>query len=103
MTARNGLWILERDALEIYTDLMIYRGLRVIFVFVLIFQARREDLQQRLDRQVLRVEALEAELYQNKEVMTRLNREKNALEAEVNVLRVREGQRSQVCCVIMIG
>ncbi|XP_048760260.2 TNFAIP3-interacting protein 1-like [Ostrea edulis] len=50
-------------------------------------EARREDLQQRLDRQVIRVEALEAEIYQDKEVITRLNREKSALEAEVTVLR----------------
>lgn len=41
------------------------------------------------------MEALEAEIYQDKEVITRLNREKSALEAEVTVLRVSSGQRSR--------
>ncbi|XP_061196218.1 TNFAIP3-interacting protein 1-like isoform X1 [Saccostrea echinata] len=50
-------------------------------------ETRREDLQQRLDRQTLKVEALEAEAYQRSEVVNGLKREKSALEAEVNVLK----------------
>lgn len=45
-------------------------------------------MQQRLDREGLRVEALELEIQDLKENVNRLNREKSTLEAELNALKV---------------
>lgn len=51
-------------------------------------KAQREEVQQKLDRLVLRMTALEAEIHEKTDIISLLNRDKNSLEAEVTALRV---------------
>lgn len=50
-------------------------------------EAQREEVQQKLDRLILRMAALEAEVHEKTEVISQLNRDKNILDAEVTALR----------------
>lgn len=51
-------------------------------------KAQREEVQQKLDRLILKMAALEAEVHEKTDIISLLNRDKNTLEAEVTALRV---------------
>lgn len=50
-------------------------------------EAQREEVQQKLDRLILKMAALEAEVHEKTDIISLLNRDKNTLEAEVTALR----------------